>query len=83
MYEMSTAKGNCRKHLRVNHSDIYDKTVADKGWPYPFSTEVAGAQITVADMRRRVLPQFTPATFLDYLVRFVVADDQVSNTFLS
>ena len=80
---MSTAKGNCNKHLRINHLDIYDKMVADKGWPYPFSTEVASAQITITDMCRHVLPQFTPVTFLDYLVQFVVANDQVSNTFLS
>lgn len=82
MYKLNTGKGNCRKHLIANHATIYDKTVVEMGWSYPLSTETPGARTTVADLRRRTLPQFTSGTFLDYLVRFIVADDQVSSIFL-
>jgi hypothetical protein len=81
MYRMKTAKTNCRHHLIREHPATYDKTVLEKGWHYPLSTEKPGATVTVGELRKRALPQFTPETFLDYLVRFVVADDQVSNPF--
>jgi len=35
------------------------------------------AEPTVADNRKQALPPFSPETFLEYLVRFVTADDQV------
>jgi hypothetical protein len=79
MYELNTAKTNYRKHLTKNHPAIYDKAVLENNWPYPLSTEKPGARATVGELRKRGLPQFTPETFLDYLVRFIVADDQVSN----
>ena len=80
---MSTAKGNCRRHVQSLHSDIYDKMVIENGWPYALSTEVDGAQPTVMDMRWHTLPQFSPQAFLNYLVWFIVADDQVHVIFLS
>ena len=37
---------------------------------------------TVGEQRKAAIPQFSPETFLRYLVRFIVADDQVSPHFL-
>jgi len=48
---------------------------AEKGWNYPGSKN---RQPTVGDNRKNALPPFSEATFLEYLVRFVTADDQVS-----
>jgi hypothetical protein len=81
MYGIGSGKTNCRNHLRNRHSDIYDKTVQEKNWPYRLSTETPGAKATVGELRKRVLPRFSPESFIEYLVRFIVADDQVSNLF--
>jgi hypothetical protein len=83
MYKLDTGKTNCRNHLRKRHPVIYDKTVLEKRWPYPLSTEVPGSKTTIGDLRKRVLPQFTLQSFIKYLVRFIVADDQVSRNLLS
>ena len=82
MYKESSGKSNCCKHLLSRHPDIYDKTVQEKNWPYHLSTEASGTRATVSELRKRVLPWFTPESFIEYLVRFIVADDQVSNLFL-
>jgi len=78
VYKMETGKSNCRKHLLSHHAATYDKTVQEKNWPYRLSTEMPGAKTTVGELRKRALPRFTLETFVDYLVRFIVADDQVS-----
>jgi hypothetical protein len=84
MYKYKTGTGNCRKHLRgKKHTAIYDKTVLEKNWPYPLSTDNPDNKTTVGELRKHALPRFTLETFIEYLVRFIVADDQVSNLFLS
>jgi hypothetical protein len=79
MYKVDTGKSNCRKHLLSRHATIYDKTVQEKKWPFRLSTEDPGTRATVGELRKRALPQFTLESFIEYLVRFIVADDQVSN----
>ena len=80
---METGKSNCRKHLLSRHAAIYDKTVQEKNWPYHLSTDKRGTKTTVGQLRKRALPRFSLETFREYLVRFIVADDQVSYLFLS
>lgn len=78
MYQLGSAKTNCRNHLRSKHRETYDKTIVEKNWPYPLSTEDRVDKPNAGELRRQTLPRFTGESFLDYLVRFIVADDQVS-----
>lgn len=82
MYKVNTGKTNCRNHLLSRHAAVYDKTVQENNWPYRLSTEKPG-KATVGELRKRALPQFTLDSFIEYLVRFIVADDQVSKLPLS
>lgn len=82
IYTLGSGKTNCRNHVRNQHAAIYDKTVQENNWPYRLSTEPS-AKTTVGELRKRALPSFTSESFIDYLVRFIVADDQVSNLFHS
>jgi hypothetical protein len=83
MYEKGSGKSNCRKHLRKVHPAIYDMKVQENNWPYRLSTEEPDVKTTVGELCKRALPHFTLESFIEYLVRFIVADDQVSNHFLS
>lgn len=80
MYKVDTGKTNCRRHLTTRHAIIYDKTVREKNWPYRLSSEKPGTKTTVGELRKRALPRFTLESFIEYLVRFIVADDQVSDS---
>jgi hypothetical protein len=84
MYKYKTGTENCHKHLySKKHMAIYDKTVLEKNWPYPLSTDNPDNKTTVGELRKRVLPRFTLETFIEYLICFIIANDQVSNLFLS
>jgi hypothetical protein len=50
------------------------------GWKYPLTTSIdtAGTASRKNSGRDRALPQFSPEVFLERLVCFIVADDQVS-----
>jgi hypothetical protein len=51
---------------------MYDKTCTDQSWPVKNKKVIkAGGQGNMD------LPDFSQVTFLEYLVRFVTADDQV------
>jgi hypothetical protein len=82
MYEIGSSTTNPRNHIAKEHTVIYDKTIIEKNWHYPLSTEVPGAKTTIGELRKHALPRFTIEVFIEYLVRFIVADDQVSNYFL-
>lgn len=82
-YRMKTSNTNCRNHLISRHAELYNATILAKKWPYPLTTDEPGARKTVGQLRKHALPEFTLQSFVDYLVRFIVADDQVSNLFVS
>lgn len=80
LYSTNTASANLRRHLVNEHGPAYDKVIIENGWNYPLSTEKkSGKGVTTGDLRKRALPAFSPEVFLKYLVRFIVADDQVSH----
>ena len=81
VYQLKSGTSNLRHHLRNQHAAIYDKTVQENNWPYPLSTEEPHAKPTVGQLHKSALPSFTLESFNDYLVRFVVTDNQVSNLF--
>jgi hypothetical protein len=79
IYGPRTGNSNLRRHLHNEHSEEYDKAVAQHKWGYRLSTESRNA--TTQDARNQsdqVIPIFSPEAFLEHLVHFVVADDQVS-----
>jgi hypothetical protein len=83
VYEVDTGKTNCCKHLVNRHMAIYDKTFQKKKWPYHLSTKQHHTKTTVGELCKHALPSFTVESFIDYLVRFIVANSQVSNLFRS
>lgn len=75
---MGTANVNLRRHLIKNHPDEYDKAIVDNQWQYRLSTDTGDASVrNNHKVAVRKAPPFSPAAFLEHLVRFIVADDQV------
>jgi hypothetical protein len=73
VYAPKTASGNLCIHLEKEHAELYKATCEEKGWNYGPKLP----QPQVGDMRKSALPPFSPEGFLEYLIRFVAADDQV------
>ena len=78
-YSMATRYQNLRKHLASKHTAAYDRTIVEKNWNYHLSSDVKSSKSVEAS--KRSLPPFTQTSFIDYIIRFVIADDQVSNAF--
>ena len=53
------------------------------GWNYKLSTKVDSTSVHVnkRKLHDEEIPPFTPETFLEHLVHFIVADDQVGLNF--
>jgi len=60
------------------HASEYDWVVTAHGWAFKLSTETNDASSNVAKSRDKSIPQFSLDVFLDHLVSFIIADDQVS-----
>jgi len=71
---MKTGNSNLQKHLITNHQDVYTQMAQEHGWKYLEKKST----VNVGVNHKMALPLFSPETFLEYLVRFVAADDQVS-----
>lgn len=81
MYKEKTGNSNLRYHLRTHHGDVYDAAIREHGWDYKLSTNLRGPStqsLNSRNQRSQDIPSFSPEAFLEYLVRFIVADDQVS-----
>ena len=82
IYAPKTRNTNLRRHLHVIHAEEYDKAVTENKWTYKLSTHQSqtgdASTHSARNNRDHELPSFSPAVFLELLVRFVVADDQVS-----
>jgi hypothetical protein len=79
IYGPKTGNTNLRRHLYHVHAEEYDKAVVQHKWAYKLSTESRDASTqNPRNQRGQEVPSFSPAAFLEHLVRFVVADDQVS-----
>ena len=79
IYGPKTGNTNLRRHLYHVHAEEYDKAVVQHKWAYKLSTQSHDASTQNArNQRGREVPSFSPPVFLEHLVRFIVADDQVS-----
>ena len=74
-YLPKTSSYNLRNHLKTKHLAEYTQACLEHGWSY-LDPEVKVP--TVGENCKTALPPFSPETLLEYLVRFVTADDQVS-----
>lgn len=77
-YGKKTGNTNLRNHLLKQHPTEYDEAVLDRQWPYKLSTQTGDASVQNShNAANRQVPPFTSEAFLEHLVRFIVADDQV------
>jgi len=76
---MRTGKSNLRRHVHSKQLAIYDQTITKKKWPWALSTHKGKGDhvVTVGEAHRNALPWFSLQSFTKYLIRFIVADDQV------
>lgn len=81
VYGLGTGYLNLRKHLANKHAAAYDRAIVENNWNYRLSSDVKSGKHNTVEARKHSLPPFTQASFIDYIIRFAVADDQVSNTF--
>jgi hypothetical protein len=79
IYGPKTGNSNLQRHLYQVHAEEYDKAVLQHKWTYKLSTQLREPSTHNArNTHDRELPSFSPEAFREHLVRFVVADDQVS-----
>ena len=78
-YAKATGNSNLRNHLTKRHAVAYDNAIIDNGWSYKLSThsDDVAHNNTRNDVTNWLVLPFSPKVFLDNLVRFVIADDQV------
>jgi len=81
IYFMTTGYLNLRKHLARWHSAAYDKAIVENNWDYRHSSQLMSSKLDTVEARKHSLPLFTQASFIEYIIRFVITDDQVSNRF--
>ncbi len=78
-YSMATGYQNLQKHLASKHTAAYDRTIVEKNWNYHLSSDVKSGKSVEAS--KHSLPLFTQTLFIDYIICFVIANNQVSNAF--
>jgi hypothetical protein len=78
-YAKATGNSNLQNHLTKQHAIAYDNAIIDNGWSYKLSTHSDDVAHNNAcnDVTNRLVLPFSPKTFLEYLVHFIVADNQV------
>ena len=64
--------------MHRHHASEYDQVVVENRWGFKLSTQTNDVSSNVAKGRDKLIPPFSPDVFLEHLVSFVVADDQVS-----
>ena len=83
IYQPNTSGTNLRKHLRMYHYETYAAVANEKQWPSNITRHIypegpnAAALIPMANAED-IGVIFNDTVFLDFLVKFIVTDDQVS-----
>ena len=76
-YAQSTANGNLLYHIKALHRDVWRANAKEHGWKDIDSASQASSK-SLAVEQSRPPEKFNLEAFHEHLVRFVVADDQVS-----
>ena len=70
---------NLRRHLYQLHSKEYDNAVLQHKWTYKLLSKLGNtSNVNACNQYDWGIPSFSLAAFVEHLVRFIVADDQVS-----
>ena len=69
---------NLWKHLLVKHEDRYQKALVKYKWAMSKSLDEQNELGVQKNSPGHQVPDFTPNIFIQYLVCWIVADDQVS-----
>jgi hypothetical protein len=84
-YLPSTANSNLRHHLESHHEDEYVETCKTNGWKMQLAKRAAKDSLVQTTLDSHTAPnaparaKFSPQLFLQYLIKFIVADDQSIN----
>lgn len=77
-YGPKTGSGNLRKHLYSKHKVRYMDAAKKNKWTLSKSLDAQDKPAVQSGSQERQLPEYSYDVFVQYLVRFIVADDQVS-----
>jgi len=83
VYGIGTGYLNLQKHLAGQHAAAYNKAIVtvENNWNYCLSSVVKSDKSNTVEAHKHFLPLFTQGSFIDYIIHFVIANDQVSNMF--
>lgn len=76
----STSTSSLRPHLEKYHSELYILLAQERGWKIQLPGIISRARSNVAentDSKNPCPDDFSENTFHNYLLRFIVSDDQV------
>lgn len=85
IYSLNTGGSVLRGHLHLFHYDLYLQMSIEASWPFLirrfiFRPGTAGAQTVLGLDIQPVVP-YSKAALLDYLVRFITVNNQISSHF--
>jgi len=76
-YGPKTGNSNLRKHLLAKHEALYRDAAKTHKWKHKF-LDAQARPVNQEGSSERALPEYSYDVFIQFLVRFIVADDQVS-----
>ena len=81
IYLSITVNNNLQNYLYKHHAEEYNQTVLKNNWKYKLLTQIndAASCKNAVNVHDWALSQFSLMAFLEHLVCFIVADDQVSS----
>jgi hypothetical protein len=74
-FSAATSNGPLRNHLLSRHKDAYLQKSREMGWKIPALENETGT--APAPGRETQRPPFSQKAFIQHLLNFIVADDQV------
>lgn len=78
-YSLKTSTTILRNHLLTIHKDAYERACKQHNWKYlQVSQDGSEAASTTQNVPRQPRAPFSSKSFLDHLIKFIIADDQVS-----
>jgi hypothetical protein len=85
LYSSKTSTTSLRPHIERYHLDIYSTLAKERGWRVLLPGLVSQAQSESAAAAQEAMvhhDKFDEHTFHQYLLQFIISDDQVSLQFL-
>ena len=82
---MSIGSQFFQKHLEKQHMTKYKLTIKKHGWKIRLLTKSVGnsVHVNICTIHNNIIPPFSSAMFLKYLVNFIIINNQVSSIYLT